>query len=225
MPLSSGSFSSSSVRPARPPPNSVLKVCWKFWLIAAKASRKRALRRLVDALDRFAGLRDRVDEVLALRRQERVARFELVELLDRHHVHGTEAIDLGFQRRNGVFGREAGRRNELRGRELCHRRPPQRRLTSRPRTPLRRLPPRQRRRWPVRPERPLPRVRAVPPPRVRHQASRPRFRDTAWTGVRDRFPRSRAPLPALLRRTGPRRATLEPIGSRRRGFRPRRFAR
>ena len=33
-------------------------------------------------LDRLAGLRDRIDQVLALRRQERVARFELVELLD-----------------------------------------------------------------------------------------------------------------------------------------------
>ena len=41
MPLSSGSFSSSSVSPARPPPNSVLKVCWKLWLIAANASVKR----------------------------------------------------------------------------------------------------------------------------------------------------------------------------------------
>ena len=51
-------------------------------------------RRLVDALDRFAGLRDRVDEVLALRREERVARLELVELLDRHHVHRAEPIDL-----------------------------------------------------------------------------------------------------------------------------------
>ena len=42
MPLSSGSFSSSSVRPARPPPNSVLNVSWKFWLMAANASRNRA---------------------------------------------------------------------------------------------------------------------------------------------------------------------------------------
>src|SRR5262249_39987205 len=37
MPLSSGSLSSSSVRPARPPPKSVLKVCWKLRLIAANA--------------------------------------------------------------------------------------------------------------------------------------------------------------------------------------------
>src|SRR5262245_40472666 len=46
--------------------------------------------RLVDALDRFARLRDRLDEILALRRQERVARLELVELLDRHHVDRPE---------------------------------------------------------------------------------------------------------------------------------------
>src|SRR5439155_17330378 len=41
-------------------------------------------RRLVDALDRFARLRDRLHQILALRRQEAVARLELVELLDRH---------------------------------------------------------------------------------------------------------------------------------------------
>src|SRR5204863_9985295 len=44
-------------------------------------------RRFVDALDRFAGLRDRVDEVLPLRAQEGMAGLELVELLDRHHVY------------------------------------------------------------------------------------------------------------------------------------------
>jgi hypothetical protein len=42
MPLSSGSVSSSSVMPARPPPNSVLKVRWKFRFMVVKASRKRA---------------------------------------------------------------------------------------------------------------------------------------------------------------------------------------
>ena len=48
-------------------------------------------RGLVDALDRLAGLRDRVDEVLALRGQEGVARLELVELLDGHHVDRARA--------------------------------------------------------------------------------------------------------------------------------------
>ena len=106
MPLSSGSFSSSSVSPARPPPNSVLKVSWKLRLIAANASREALARRLVDALDGFARLRDRVDEILALRRQERVARLELVELLDRHHVDRAEPIDLRAQRRDRLLGAE-----------------------------------------------------------------------------------------------------------------------
>ena len=61
-------------------------------------------RRLVDALDRFAGLRDRIDEVLALRGQERMARFELVELLDGHHVDEAEPIDLGTQRDDRFLG-------------------------------------------------------------------------------------------------------------------------
>jgi hypothetical protein len=42
MPLSSGSLSSSRVRPARPPPNSVENVVWKLALMALNASRKRA---------------------------------------------------------------------------------------------------------------------------------------------------------------------------------------
>ena len=62
--------------------------------MAANASVKRCARRLVDPLDRLAGLRDRVDQILALRRQERVARLELVELLDRHHVDRPEPLDL-----------------------------------------------------------------------------------------------------------------------------------
>src|SRR5205814_2440130 len=51
-------------------------------------------RRFVDPLDRFARLRDRVDQILALRGEERVPRLELLELLDGHHVHRTEPIDL-----------------------------------------------------------------------------------------------------------------------------------
>ena len=57
------------------------------------------MRGLVDPLDRLGGLRDRVDEILALRRQEGVARLELVELLDGHHVHRTETIDLCLELR------------------------------------------------------------------------------------------------------------------------------
>ena len=104
MPLSSGSFSSSSVMPARPPPNSVLNVSWKFWLMAANASRNRAL--VVSSIRRIASPvgGDRVDEVLALRREEHVARLELVELLDGHHVHRAEPIDLVAQLRDGFLG-------------------------------------------------------------------------------------------------------------------------
>ena len=104
MPLSSGSFSSSSVRPARPPPKSVLNVPWKFCWIAANASLNRALRRLVDPLDRFGRLGDRLDQILPLRSQERVTSLELVELLDRHHVHRAEAVDLRAQRGDRLFG-------------------------------------------------------------------------------------------------------------------------
>src|SRR6185436_9786343 len=43
MPLSSGSFSSRRVSPARPPPKSVLKVTWKFSWMAVNASRNRLL--------------------------------------------------------------------------------------------------------------------------------------------------------------------------------------
>src|SRR5688572_30916140 len=40
---------------------------------------------------------DRVDEVLALGGQERVARLEIVELVDRHHVHRAHLFDLGAE--------------------------------------------------------------------------------------------------------------------------------
>ena len=109
MPLSSGSFSSSSVRPARPPPNSVLNISWKLLLIAANASRKRALRRLVDALDRLAGLRRSNRPGPCAAWSGTVARLELVELLDRHHVDRAEPIDLrlaGSAMR--LFGGHAG---------------------------------------------------------------------------------------------------------------------
>ena len=98
MPLSSGSFSSSSVRPARPPPKSVLNVSWKFCWMAVNASVKRA--DVVSSIRVIAsdGLRDRLDQILALRRQEHVARLELVELLDGHHVHRPEPVDLVAQR-------------------------------------------------------------------------------------------------------------------------------
>ena len=99
MPLSSGSFSSSSVRPARPPPKSVRNVSWKFRLMAANASAKRAC--VVSSMRLIASLVWAIDshEVRALRRQEHVARLELVELLDGHHVHRAEPIDLGSQAR------------------------------------------------------------------------------------------------------------------------------
>ena len=65
MPLSSGSFSSSSVRPARPPPNSVLKVSWKLWLIAANASAKRW--RVVSSIRLIASLVCAIESTRSLR--------------------------------------------------------------------------------------------------------------------------------------------------------------
>ena len=76
--------------------------------------REAGARRLVDAPNRFARLGDRVDEVLPLRRQERVPRLELVVLLDGHHVDGTEAVDLGGS------GRSVSMLGELRVGHLGH---------------------------------------------------------------------------------------------------------
>ena len=39
-----------------------------------------------------------------------MARLELVELLDRHHVHRAEPVDLGSQARDGLFGRDGANR-------------------------------------------------------------------------------------------------------------------
>ena len=65
MPLSSGSFSSSSVRPARPPPNSVLNVSWKLRLIAANASAKRC--RVVSSMRLIASLVCAIESTRSLR--------------------------------------------------------------------------------------------------------------------------------------------------------------
>src|SRR5262249_52335207 len=59
---------------------------------------------LVDPLDRLGGLRDRFDQVLPLSGQESMTRLELVELLDGHHVHWAEALDLGAQGRDSFLG-------------------------------------------------------------------------------------------------------------------------
>ena len=58
---------------------------------------------LVDALDGFGGLGNRVDEILALGGQKGMARLELVVLLDRHHVHRPESIDLRAQASDRLF--------------------------------------------------------------------------------------------------------------------------
>jgi hypothetical protein len=73
--------------------NKVPNVCWKLWLIFVKASAKRC-RVVWSIRGRLGRLRDRVHEILLLTRQESVTRLELVELLDRHHVHRAEAVDL-----------------------------------------------------------------------------------------------------------------------------------
>ena len=69
------------------------------------------VRGLVDALDGFVGLRDRVDQVLALRGQEGVALIELGELLDGHHVDRAELVDLRAQLGDGFFGGHPTRRS------------------------------------------------------------------------------------------------------------------
>ena len=99
MPLSSGSFSSSSVRPARPPPNSVLNVSWKFAWMAVNASLKRAF--VVSSIRLMASEVCAIESTrsLPLRGQERVALLELVELLDGHHVDRPEAVDLRLEAR------------------------------------------------------------------------------------------------------------------------------
>jgi hypothetical protein len=63
-------------------------------------------RRLVDALQSLRWSERWIDQVLRSRRQEAVARFELVELLDGHHVDGAEPVDLGAQRGNRFLGAE-----------------------------------------------------------------------------------------------------------------------
>ena len=66
-------------------------------------------RRLVDAGDRLRRLRDRLDEIAPLRGQEDVPLFELVELLDGHHVHRSQAIDFCLESRDGFLGGHRGR--------------------------------------------------------------------------------------------------------------------
>ena len=77
--------------------------------MTANASRNRSLRRLVDLLDRVVGRGDRIDEVLALRGQERVARLEVVELIDRHHVDRAHPLDLGAEVGDHLVGRHRPR--------------------------------------------------------------------------------------------------------------------
>ena len=104
IPLSSGSFSSSSVRPARPPPNSVLKVSWKLRLMAENASAKRC--RVVSSIRLIASAVWAIESTRSLRCVVRnpCRVFELVELLDRHHVDGAQPIDLRAQSRNRFLG-------------------------------------------------------------------------------------------------------------------------
>ena len=61
-------------------------------------------RRVVDPLNRLPGRDDGIDQILPLGRQERVACLELVELVDRHHVHRSKAVDLNPQPRGHLIG-------------------------------------------------------------------------------------------------------------------------
>ena len=56
---------------------------------------------------------NRLDQVLALLRQERMALFELVELLDGHHVDRPQTFDLLPQIENDCFGRTRVRGGRL----------------------------------------------------------------------------------------------------------------
>ena len=60
-------------------------------------------RRPVDPGDGVDGGVDRLHQILPLRGQEVVALVEVVELLDGHHVHGPEALDLLPQARRGLL--------------------------------------------------------------------------------------------------------------------------
>ena len=110
MPLSSGSVSSSSVMPGAAAAEERRERLLEVRVDGRERLAEARVRRLVDAPDGLVGLRDRVDEVLALRRQEGVARVELVELLDGHHVDRAELVDLAAQLGDGLFGgHRAGR--------------------------------------------------------------------------------------------------------------------
>ena len=89
--------------PALPPPNSVENVCLEVLVDRGERFAESRVRRFVDLADRLVGLRDRVDEILLLGRQEQVALFELLRLLDRHHVDGAHAINLFAQFGDGFF--------------------------------------------------------------------------------------------------------------------------
>ena len=65
MPLSSASLSSSSTRPALPPPKSVVKVPSKFWLMIVNASWKRS--RVVLSILRIASLVAAIESTRSLR--------------------------------------------------------------------------------------------------------------------------------------------------------------
>src|SRR5262249_47024702 len=69
-----------------------------------KGLRKALPRGLVDPFDGLGGLSNRVDEIFALGRQEPVPGLEFVELLDRHHVDRPQAVDLGAQPGDRLFG-------------------------------------------------------------------------------------------------------------------------
>ena len=86
-----------------------MNVFSKCWLIELERLGEPLARGLVDLADRLAGLRDRVEQILALRGEERVARLELVELLDGHHVDRAEAVDLLLEVGDDLLRRERRR--------------------------------------------------------------------------------------------------------------------
>ena len=93
MPLSALFSSSVSRMKAWPPPNSFVKVSWKFSLILWNASSNFCREIGIDLLDRRLRVLDRVEQVFALRLEEVVTLRRLLVLFQRHHVDRTHGVE------------------------------------------------------------------------------------------------------------------------------------
>jgi hypothetical protein len=82
MPLSRGSFSSSSVSPARPSSEERTEGALEVFPESPQGLGEARLAGFIDPRDRFGCLRNGINQVLALCRQKCVTGFQFVELLD-----------------------------------------------------------------------------------------------------------------------------------------------